>query len=81
MYKRERKLETHHFCECGGMVLNHITEKAQVVGGWPMQVKSIGICEFGSIHWRKDLTNYAKEEYRLYLKESEISRKKHLKLR
>ena len=52
MYKRERKLETHHFCECGGMVFNHITEKAQVVGGWPMQVKSIGICECGAIHWR-----------------------------
>ena len=81
MYKRERKLETHHFCECGGIVFNHITEKAQVVGGWPMQVKSIGICECGAIHWRKDLTNYSKEEYRLYLKESENSRKKHLKLR
>jgi len=76
MYKRQRKLETHHYCECGGMILNHITEKAKVVGGWPMQVKSVGICECGSIHWREDLTNLAKREYEEYLHESNESRKK-----
>tara|TARA_R100000152_G_C6724459_1_gene149928 strand:+ start:293 stop:541 length:249 start_codon:yes stop_codon:yes gene_type:complete len=82
MYKRERKLETHHLCKCcDSVIFNVVTEKAKVIGGWPMQVKSVGICECGEVHWRKDLTNYAKEEYRLYLKESENSRKKHLKLR
>tara|TARA_R100000152_G_C6777273_1_gene207025 strand:+ start:981 stop:1259 length:279 start_codon:yes stop_codon:yes gene_type:complete len=79
MYKRERKLQTHHRCDCGGVIVNHITEKAKVGGGWPMAVKSVGICGCGEIHWKKDLTNYAKEEYRQYLVESNRSRKNALK--
>ncbi len=79
MYQRKRKLQTHHYCDCGGMILNHVTEKAKVIGGWPMQVKSVGICECGQVHWREDLTNFAKDEYAEYLDESNQSRKDALK--
>jgi len=79
MYKRTRKLQTWKRCNCGGLVFNTITEKAKVRGGWPMQVKSVGICENGCVQWKEDLTNFAKEEYAEYLEESNQSRKDALK--
>ena len=80
-YKRERKLTTWKRCECGDVIHNVISEKRRSFGDWPMQVKSVGICECGMIHWKEDLTNFAKEDYREYLEESEKSRKEYLKSR
>ncbi len=79
MYQRERSLPIWKRCECGGRINNVIVEKSRTMGHWPMQVKSTGICECGQIHWKTDLTSFAKEEYAAYLRESESSRKQYLK--
>lgn len=75
MYQTEKRLPVWKKCECGGTIHNVIIHKSRALGDWPMQVKSTGICECGVIHWKTDLTDFAKEEYRQYLEESQASRK------
>ena len=75
---RKRKLETHHFCDCGGRIYNLMVEKKKGgAGGIPMSIKSTGICECGAIHWKDDLTQFAKDEWDEYILDSSESMRRY----
>ena len=79
-YQRERKTPTNNFCECGGTVYHIFKEKRlDHGGGFPMQIKSMGVCECGSVHWKDDLTNLAKEDWNDYVLESSLSMREYSK--
>ena len=81
-YHNERKLETHHYCDCGGKIFNLIVQKRMGhAGGFPKSVKSTGVCECGIIHWKNDLTQLAKDDWDDYLHETSESARRHMKLK
>ena len=81
-YMRKRKLETHHYCECGGKIFNLMVEKRKGgAGGIPMSIKSTGVCECGAIHWKEDMTQLAKDDWDEYVLESSESMRRYTQWR